>query len=87
MRTGQRILKTKWIPPLPSPRTFRRPELAKKLKGWVQSPLTLVHAGPGYGKTAAVACFFQDEQLTPGWYRIGEGDAKPAVFFAICSAR
>jgi LuxR family maltose regulon positive regulatory protein len=81
MRTGQRILKTKWIPPLPSPRTFRRPELAKKLKGWVQSPLTLVHAGPGYGKTAAVACFFQDEQLTPGWYRIGEGDAKPAVFF------
>lgn len=81
MRRGMRLLKTKWIPPAPKSSTFRRPEVSKKLKGLVHSPLTLVHAAPGYGKTTAVACFMQDEQLTAGWYRIGEDDAKPAVFF------
>src|SRR5690606_5057735 len=79
MRRGMRLLKTKWIPPAPKSSTFRRPEVSKKLKGLVHSPLTLVHAAPGYGKTTAVACFMQDEQLTAGWYRIGEDDAKPAV--------
>jgi len=81
MRRGMRLLKTKWIPPAPKSSTFRRPEVSKKLKGLVHSPLALVHAAPGYGKTTAVACFMQDEQLTAGWYRIGEDDAKPAVFF------
>lgn len=49
------VLQTKFSIPQVSPWILFRPRLEKKLKQITKIPLTLLHSGPGYGKSTAIA--------------------------------
>ena len=49
------LLRTRTSAPVPSARTIARPHLLARLDAAVARPLTLVSAGPGWGKTELVA--------------------------------
>src|SRR5690349_15145865 len=52
-----------------------------RLRSGLQHPVTLVAAGPGYGKTALLARFLQDSGEPSVWYSLDRSDRDPAVFF------
>lgn len=55
MSPSMSVLQTKFSIPQVSPWILFRPRLEKKLKQIVKIPLTLLHSGPGYGKSTAIA--------------------------------
>ncbi len=73
------IIKTKFIAPIPH-KTYWKNELWKKYKEIESFPLTVVKAGPGYGKSTTLASFFNDKKGFY-WYSIDELDADSALFF------
>ncbi len=68
------ILKTKLVPPRIKATIIRRPKLIKKLNGIINYPLTLIHSGPGYGKSTMLSSFFQDERMPYCWYTVSNND-------------
>ncbi|KAA0547623.1 transcriptional regulator [Bacillus sp. BGMRC 2118] len=68
------ILHTKLIPPSIKDDILRRPTLTKKLHSITTVPLTIVHSGPGYGKSTAVSTFLSDLRKTYCWYSISSYD-------------
>lgn len=75
------VIKSKLIPPQPQRDLFHRARLREKLKNSLNYPLTIIHAGTGFGKTTALlelAGFFRRVH----WYDITEPDRDPALFMA-----
>ena len=74
LREKIHILQTKITPPTVKEQILRRPSLFKKMKAISFYPLTIVHSGPGYGKSTALASFIQDHQSAFCWYSISNND-------------
>jgi LuxR family maltose regulon positive regulatory protein len=68
------VLKTKLSPPRLKNHVLYRSSLAKKLKQMVHFPLTLLHSGPGYGKSTVLSSFLRNQHHTFCWYSITEHD-------------
>lgn len=83
------VLKTKLTPPQLKKHVLRRAPLAKKLKRLAEHALTLVHSGPGYGKSTAVASFLRERSAPLCWYSIGarDGDLYPFLTYVVHAVR
>lgn len=71
--------------PAPPSDTVRRPELEARLDGAVSRRLTLVSAGPGWGKTTTVASWARAEGRTGprvAWLTLEPVDSTPTAFWA-----
>ncbi|MFZ5825245.1 MAG: BTAD domain-containing putative transcriptional regulator [Bacillota bacterium] len=77
---ADQVLTAKLLPPRPRRHTLVRPRLQGRLMEALEVPLTIVHAGPGYGKTTALASFLAEQPHPVVWYGIAEGDADPLPF-------
>ena len=69
----QSLLTLKARPPLVPPGLVKRQRLNQSLTDAAQRPLTLVSAGPGAGKTLAVAAWVADG-VAPG--RVGSAETQ-----------
>ncbi|KKM09878.1 hypothetical protein SY88_17010 [Clostridiales bacterium PH28_bin88] len=74
------LLPTKLVAPKPRRDWLPRPKLGGRLAGLREYPLTLVTAGPGYGKSTAVAAALAEMAIPHAWYSVGEDDASGYVF-------
>ena len=74
------VLRAKLFPPRPRRHTLARSRLHLKLRESLEVPLTVVQAGPGYGKTTALCSFIADLPYRVVWYSIAVGDADPLPF-------
>ncbi len=74
------FLLTKLLPPRPAPALLERPRLIERLAGNLASPVTLVTANAGSGKTTLVAGFVRAHAQQFVWYQLDHTDADPAVF-------
>ena len=68
------------MPPRPVTDLLDRPRLTKALKANLESPMTLVAADAGCGKTTLVAEFIRSQKRPVIWYQLDHTDADPAVF-------
>ena len=68
------ILYSKIMAPNPAAQYMRKSSVMKKLKKCRISALTLLHSGPGFGKTSSLAQFFEDEGIPFSWYQVTEND-------------
>jgi DNA-binding SARP family transcriptional activator len=75
------IIRSKLMPPRPHRGVFTRERLHTLLDGTVGAPLTLIHAGTGFGKTTAL---LELSSLYPKvfWYQVTEPDRDPMLFLA-----
>lgn len=78
---GEYIVRTKFLPPGSSKKYWKKTSLWEKYKTIGDYPLTVIKAGPGYGKSTTIAAFFR-EHGDCYWYNVDELDADPAIFFA-----
>jgi LuxR family maltose regulon positive regulatory protein len=74
------FLRTKLLPPRPAPELLPRPRLTDRLLGNLGSPLTLVTANAGSGKTTLVADFLRTHKRQFVWYQLDHTDSDPSVF-------
>lgn len=74
MEENSTILLTKITPPNVKEHILRRPTLMKKMKAVTNYPLTIIHSGPGYGKTTALSSLVKDQNLSFSWYSISNND-------------
>lgn len=83
------VLKTKLNPPQIKKHMLRRPALAKKLKRLADHSLTLVHCGPGCGKSTAVASFLREGHAPFCWYTISarDDDVYPFLTYVVHAVR
>lgn len=73
------VIHTKLIPPRPPKQTMHRPRLTQRLLEAADYPLTIIHAGAGYGKSTALAALAT--QATPlVWYHLEQPDGEPRRF-------
>ncbi|WP_442603457.1 BTAD domain-containing putative transcriptional regulator [Paenibacillus sp. KN14-4R] len=89
MKTENMILMTKLAAPQLKKHMLRRSILTKKLKRIVDYPLTLVHSGPGYGKSTALSAFVHSESIPFCWYSTSaqDDDLVPFLHYVIYSIR
>lgn len=80
MRQSVPVVKTKVTLPSVGEAVMYRPKLMKKLQASLHHPVTLIHAGPGYGKSTALAMFVRHQPLPTCWYSISELDADLPTF-------
>src|ERR1700682_553245 len=74
------FLRTKLLPPRPTPQLLSRPRLSARLLANLGYPLTLVTANAGSGKTTLVADFLRTHDRPFVWYQLDHTDADPWVF-------
>ncbi len=74
------FLRTKLLPPRPTPSLLPRPRLIERLLQNLQRPVTLVTANAGSGKTTLVADFVRTHAQQIVWYQLDHTDADPYVF-------
>lgn len=80
------VIRSQLVPPRQRRGMLRRPRLESRLLAALDFPLTLVHAGTGYGKSTALATLAS--LVDPlAWYTITEPDRDPLLFLAhlICA--
>lgn len=63
------------VAPLLAPQTVDRPRISTALEGADQRRITLLAAGPGFGKTSALALWAADRHCA--WYRVTPTDRDP----------
>jgi LuxR family maltose regulon positive regulatory protein len=68
------------IPPLP-PRHLARPRLLTALDDAVSHPLTLVAAGPGWGKSVLLSAWARGRSPRPAWVSLDPDDDDPSRFW------
>ena len=73
------LLRTRLTPPRPHRRVLARPQLLARLRESLDSRLTIVQAGTGYGKTTALAGLKEDAAHL-FWYTLDESDRDPQQF-------
>lgn len=83
------LIQTKIIIPAIKNTDLRRAKLTKKLKAINKYPLTIVHAGAGYGKSTALALYVTDEKMKSCWYSISamDDDILPFLSYLLASIR
>ncbi|HSS20706.1 MAG TPA: BTAD domain-containing putative transcriptional regulator [Pyrinomonadaceae bacterium] len=74
------FLRTKLLPPRPTPELLSRTRLTDRLLANLSSPLTLVTANAGSGKTTLVADFLRTHKRQFVWYQLDHTDTDPSVF-------
>lgn len=74
------FLRTKLLAPRTAARLLERPRLINKLDSNLNSPVTLVAADAGCGKTTLVGDFVSRQKRPTVWYQLDHTDADPAVF-------
>ncbi len=74
------FLRTKLLPPRRVPEILARPRLTDKLQANLNSPVTLVTADAGCGKTTLVSEFIRRQTRETVWYQLDHTDADPFVF-------
>lgn len=74
------FLRTKLLPPRPTPELLSRPRLTTRLENNLANPITLVTANAGSGKTTLVAEFVAQHAAQSVWYQLDHTDADPIVF-------
>ncbi|MBU9714345.1 BTAD domain-containing putative transcriptional regulator [Evansella tamaricis] len=89
-RNGHFVLKTKLEPPMVDNQVLFRPTVMKRLRKAKDAPLTLVHGGPGFGKSTALSAFLRTGSYPFVWYTVTEQDDHLAPFLiylkeAMCS--
>ena len=80
MQHSSFFLRTKLLPPRAASDTLRRPRLTERLRSNDETPVTLVAADAGYGKTTLVSDFLRDQPRPYVWYQLDHTDADPIVF-------
>lgn len=83
------IIKTKFIPPVFRDTYVLRPKLMSKLSKAVDYPLTIVHAGAGYGKSTSLSFFSKETPILSCWYSITkqEDEFFPFLIYLLYSIR
>jgi LuxR family transcriptional regulator, maltose regulon positive regulatory protein len=76
------IIKTKFNPPHFKETIIARPSLMKKLMNIKKYPLTIIHSGPGYGKSTALVSILKDFRAKYCWYTISKQDDNFFPFLA-----
>ncbi len=62
------ILQTKITPPIIKDYVLRRAKIARKMKAVTNYNVTIVHSGPGYGKSTIIASFIPTFDTPTYWY-------------------
>ncbi len=75
------VIRSKLLPPQPHRGIFHRERMLQRLHSSVRSPLTLVHAGTGFGKTTALLELSRLYKRV-FWYQVTEPDRDPMLFLA-----
>ena len=75
------VIRSKLLPPRPHREIFHREHLHALLEGTYCAPLTLIHAGTGFGKTTALLDLSSLYKKV-FWYQITEPDRDPMLFLA-----
>ena len=76
------IIKTKFIAPSNPELRWVNKKLWKKYSESVNFPLTVIKAGPGYGKSTTLSSYLNENYKNNYyWYSIDELDTDPALFF------
>ncbi len=73
------VLNSKLLPPRPALNVLVRPRLAHLLAQSAEFPLTILHAGPGYGKSTTLTMLLKDNTPT-AWLSLEREDASPLRF-------
>ncbi|MEN6572604.1 MAG: BTAD domain-containing putative transcriptional regulator [Anaerolineaceae bacterium] len=81
MPLSDMVIRSKLIPPQAQRAIFQRPRLREKLSQSTSYPLTVVHAGTGFGKTTALI-ELGSHYPRVFWYDISEPDRDPTVFIS-----
>jgi LuxR family transcriptional regulator, maltose regulon positive regulatory protein len=74
------FLRTKLLPPRNTSEYLPRPRLTEKLKNNLNSPVTMVAADAGCGKTTLIADFVRSQTRQSVWYQLDYTDSDPFVF-------
>ncbi len=74
------FLRTKLLPPRAASELLERPRLTEKLEANLSSPITMVAADAGCGKTTLIADFVRNQNRHSVWYQLDHTDADPVVF-------
>lgn len=80
MRRPSFFLRTKLLPPRAVSELLERPRLLAKLQANLNSPVTMVAADAGCGKTTLIADFLRRQKRPSVWYQLDHTDADPFVF-------
>ncbi|KMJ57889.1 transcriptional regulator [Bacillus sp. LL01] len=83
------ILQTKITTPTVKEYVLRRAKIARKMKAVTSFGVTLVHSGPGYGKSTIVASFVPTFESTSCWYTATDFDDEliPFLRYVVHSIR
>lgn len=75
------VIRSKLLPPQPHRGVFKRQRMIERLASTYRTPLTLIHAGTGFGKTTEL---LQLSHLYKKvfWYQVTEPDRDPMLFLA-----
>ncbi len=79
------FLRTKLLQPRAVSDFLPRPRLTEKLKSNLNSPVTMVAADAGCGKTTLIADFIRSQNRETVWYQLDYTDADPFVFLGYIS--
>ncbi|HWO95428.1 MAG TPA: BTAD domain-containing putative transcriptional regulator [Bacillus sp. (in: firmicutes)] len=61
------------VPTLKGP-ILQRPQLMKKMQQIFHYPVTIIHSGPGYGKSTTIVSFIQSIKEVCSWYTLDRSD-------------
>ncbi|HEY0658231.1 MAG TPA: hypothetical protein VGD05_07140, partial [Pyrinomonadaceae bacterium] len=79
------FLRTKLLQPRAVSEFLPRPRLTEKLKSNLNSPVTMIAADAGCGKTTLIADFIRNQNRQTVWYQLDYTDADPFVFLGYIS--
>ena len=74
------FLRTKLLPPRAVSEMLLRPRLTNRLEANLNSPITMVAADAGCGKTTLISDFVRNSTRQSVWYQLDHTDADPFVF-------
>jgi ATP/maltotriose-dependent transcriptional regulator MalT/DNA-binding SARP family transcriptional activator len=75
------VIGAKLLPPAPRPEHLVRSRLTERLAAGLDARATVVVAGPGYGKSTAVARFLAESSIDGIWYTLDPSDRDPWALF------
>src|SRR5258705_7673329 len=75
------LLAAKLLPKTIGQLHLRRPRLMDRLRAGLEGRVTVVQAGPGYGKTELLAQFLRESGEDSVWYSLDPSDRDPSVLF------
>ncbi|MDI7246175.1 MAG: BTAD domain-containing putative transcriptional regulator [Bacillota bacterium] len=80
MAYESQVVRTKFLPPVPRKELLKRPRLEGMFREIGTHPVTILQAGPGYGKSTSLAVYLKDHHVPSFWYTVGETDSDPHAF-------